>query len=248
MGITTRIIPSSKVLSLAREPALEPILKTENLWKIYRSGKMDLPALRGVDVEIFPGEFVSIMGPSGCGKSTFLHVIGGLAQATRGNVFLDGNDLTQMTDAARTLLRRHKVGFVFQRFNLLPTLDAYHNITLAQHIHGNGFDPHRFDVVAGLLGLKERLHHKPSELSGGEQQRVAIARAIISEPKIVLADEPTGNLDTKTSDAVLSLLRSLNKDLGQTIVMITHNPDAAAYGNRVMHMRDGQVVNGAAVH
>lgn len=227
---------------------MEPILKTEDLWKVYRTGKLELPALRGVDVEIYPGEFVSIMGPSGCGKSTMLHVIGGLAQATRGRVLLDGNDLTTMTDAARTLLRRHKVGFVFQKFNLLPTLDAYHNIALAQHIHGNGFDPHRFDAVAKLLGLSERLHHKPSELSGGEQQRVALARAIISEPKIVLADEPTGNLDTKTSETVLGLLRQLNKELGQTIVMITHNPDAAAYGNRVLHMRDGQVVNGAAIH
>jgi len=148
-----------------------------------------------------------------------------------------------MSDSARTLLRRHKVGFVFQRFNLLPTLDTYHNITLAQHIHGDGFDPHRFDVVAKLLGLSGRLKHKPSELSGGEQQRVAIARAIISEPKLVLADEPTGNLDTKNSDAVLSLLRQLNRDLGQTIVMITHNPDAATYGNRVLHMRDGMVVD-----
>jgi putative ABC transport system ATP-binding protein len=227
---------------------LEPILKTENLWKIYRTGKVDVPALRGVDIEIFPGEFVSIMGPSGCGKSTMLHVIGGLAQATRGRVLLDGNDLTQMSDAARTLLRRHKVGFVFQKFNLLPTLDARHNIALAQHIHGNGFDPHRFEVVAGLLGLSERLKHKPSELSGGEQQRVAIARAIVSEPKIVLADEPTGNLDTKSSENVLGLLRGLNKDLGQTIVMITHNPEAAAYGNRVLHMRDGLVVDGTAVH
>ena len=227
---------------------MEPILKTEGLWKVYRTGKLELPALRGVDVEIYPGEFVSIMGPSGCGKSTMLHVIGGLAQATRGRVLLDGNDLTTMTDAARTLLRRHKVGFVFQKFNLLPTLDAYHNIALAQHIHGNGFDPHRFDAVAKLLGLSKRLHHKPSELSGGEQQRVALARAIISEPKIVLADEPTGNLDTKTSETVLGLLRQLNKELGQTIVMITHNPDAAAYGNRVLHMRDGQVVNGAAIH
>ena len=227
---------------------MEPILKTEDLWNVYRTGKLELPALRGVDVEIYPGEFVSIMGPSGCGKSTMLHVIGGLAQATRGRVLLDGNDLTTMTDAARTLLRRHKVGFVFQKFNLLPTLDAYHNIALAQHIHGNGFDPHRFDAVAKLLGLSERLHHKPSELSGGEQQRVALARAIISEPKIVLADEPTGNLDTKTSETVLGLLRQLNKELGQTIVMITHNPDAAAYGNRVLHMRDGQVVNGAAIH
>jgi putative ABC transport system ATP-binding protein len=248
MGNAARIFASPEVLTLARERALEPILKTEDLWKVYRSGKVEVPALRGVNMEVYPGEFVSIMGPSGCGKSTMLHVIGGLAQASRGRVLLDGNDLTTMTDAARTLLRRHKVGFVFQKFNLLPTLDAYHNIALAQHIHGNGFDPHRFEVVAKLLGLTERLTHKPSELSGGEQQRVALARAIVSEPKIVLADEPTGNLDTKSSDAVLSLLRQLNRDLGQTIVMITHNPDAAAYGHRVLHMRDGQVVDGSAVH
>ena len=209
---------------------------------------MEVPALRGVSVSILPGEFVSIMGPSGCGKSTLLHVIGGLAQATSGKVLLDGNDLTAMTDAERTLLRRHKVGFVFQKFNLLPTLDTYHNIALAQHIHGSGFDPHRFDAVTELLGLSGRLKHKPSELSGGEQQRVALARAIISEPKIVLADEPTGNLDTKSSDTVLALLRKLNKELGQTIVMITHNPEAATYGDRVLHMRDGMVVNGAAAH
>jgi len=224
---------------------LEPILKTENLWKVYRTGKVEVPALCGVNVDVFPGDFVSIMGPSGCGKSTLLHAMGGLAQATSGRVLLDGNDLTVMSDAARTRLRRNKVGFVFQRFNLLPTLDAYHNIALAQHIHGNGFDPHRFEVVASLLGIGGRLRHKPSELSGGEQQRVAIARAIISEPKIVLADEPTGNLDTKSSESVLSLLRQLNRDLGQTIVMITHNPDAATYGNRVLHMRDGMVVDGA---
>jgi putative ABC transport system ATP-binding protein len=244
----TRIIQSPESPTLARELLLEPILKTENLWKVYRQGKVEVPALRGVSIEVFPGEFVSIMGPSGCGKSTMLHVIGGLAQATRGRVLLDGNDLTTMSDSARTLLRRHKVGFVFQRFNLLPTLDAYHNIALAQHIHGNGFDPHRFQVVADLLGLSSRLKHKPSELSGGEQQRVALARAIVSEPKIVLADEPTGNLDTKSSDAVLNLLRDLNKDLGQTIVMITHNPDAAAYGHRVLHMRDGEVVDGDSAH
>jgi putative ABC transport system ATP-binding protein len=244
----TKIIQSPESLTLARERLLEPILKTENLWKVYRQGKVDVPALRGVSIEVFPGEFVSIMGPSGCGKSTMLHVIGGLAQATRGRVLLDGNDLTTMSDSARTLLRRHKVGFVFQRFNLLPTLDAYHNIALAQHIHGNGFDPHRFQVVADLLGLSARLKHKPSELSGGEQQRVALARAIVSEPKIVLADEPTGNLDTRSSEAVLNLLRELNRDLGQTIVMITHNPDAAAYGHRILHMRDGEVVDGVTVH
>jgi putative ABC transport system ATP-binding protein len=222
---------------------LEPILKTENLWKVYGTGKLEVPALCGVNIEVMSGEFVSIMGPSGCGKSTMLHVIGGLARASKGRVFLDGNDLAAMSDAQRTSLRRHKVGFVFQKFNLLPTLDAFHNITLAQHIHGNGFDPHRLELVTQLLGLNGRLRHKPSELSGGEQQRVAIARAIISEPKIVLADEPTGNLDTKSSNAVLALLRQLNKELGQTIVMITHNPEAATYGNRVLHMRDGQVVD-----
>jgi putative ABC transport system ATP-binding protein len=161
-------------------------------------------------------------------------------------VLLDGNDLSALSDAERTRLRRHKVGFVFQRFNLLPTLSARDNIALAQHIHGDGFDPHRFDVVTSMLGLAGRLTHKPSELSGGEQQRVAIARAIINEPKIVLADEPTGNLDSKSSDNVLAMLRQLNQDLGQTIVMITHNPDAAAVGHRVIHMRDGLVVDSAA--
>ena len=225
---------------------MEPILKTENLWKIYRAGRLDVAALRGVNVDVYPGEFVSVMGPSGCGKSTLLHVIGGLSQASRGRVLLDGNDLAALGDAGRTLLRRHKVGFVFQRFNLLPTLNAKGNIALAQHIHGDGFDPHRFEVVTTMLGLSGRLTHKPSELSGGEQQRVAIARAIINEPKIVLADEPTGNLDSKSSDNVLAMLRQLNQDLGQTIVMITHNPDAAAFGHRVIHMRDGLVVDAAA--
>jgi putative ABC transport system ATP-binding protein len=225
---------------------LESILKTENLWKVYRQGKVDVPALRGVSVDVPPGEFLSIMGPSGCGKSTLLHVIGGLASPTRGKVLLDGNDLSALSDAERTRLRRHKVGFVFQRFNLLPTLSARDNIALAQHIHGDGFDPHRFEVVTSMLGLAGRLTHKPSELSGGEQQRVAIARAIINEPKIVLADEPTGNLDSKSSDNVLAMLRQLNQDLGQTIVMITHNPDAAAVGHRVIHMRDGLVVDSAA--
>ena len=191
-----------------------------------------------------PGEFVAVMGPSGCGTSTLLYVVGGLARGTRGQVLVDGNNLTAMNDAERTRLRRHKIGFVFQRFNLLPTLDAFGNIAIAQHIHGNGFDPHRFDVVAGMLGLSGRLRHRPAELSGGEQQRVAIARAIINEPKIVLADEPTGNLDTKNSEIVLGMLHQLNKDLGQTIVMITHNPEATAHCNRVVHMRDGVIVDG----
>jgi putative ABC transport system ATP-binding protein len=226
------------------ESKLDPIIKAEDLWKVYRLGKVEVPALRGVQMEVLPGEFVAIMGPSGCGKSSLLYTIGGLTRASRGRIFLDGNDLTKMDDAARTLLRRHKVGFVFQRFNLLPTLDARGNIAIAQHIHGNGFDPHRFEVVTKMLGLTERLHHRPAELSGGEQQRVAIARAIINEPKILLADEPTGNLDTKNSDSVLRMLTQLNQQLGQTIILITHNPEAAAYAHRVLHMRDGEIVDG----
>src|ERR1700674_1537121 len=176
---------------------VEPILKTENLWKLYRAGKVEVPALRGVNFEVEPGEAVAVMGPSGCGKSSLLYVIGGMAQASKGTVLVDGNELTTMSDAERTRLRRHKIGFVFQRFNLLPTLTAKGNIAIAQFIHGNGFDPHRFDVVTKMLGLNGRLRHRPAELSGGEQQRVAIARAIINEPKILLADEPTGNLDQK---------------------------------------------------
>jgi putative ABC transport system ATP-binding protein len=223
---------------------VEPILKTEGLWKTYRSGKLETSALCGVNFEVLPGEFVSVMGPSGCGKSTLLYVIGGLARATKGRVLVDGNDLAAMSDAERTRLRRQKVGFIFQRFNLLPTLDAFGNIAIAQHIHGDGFDPHRFEKVTDMLGLKQRLRHLPSEMSGGEQQRVAIARAIINEPKIVLADEPTGNLDTKNSETVLSMLSHLNRELGQTIVMITHNPEATAYSQRVVHMRDGVIVDG----
>jgi putative ABC transport system ATP-binding protein len=224
---------------------VEPILRTEGLWKVYYAGRVEVSALRGVNFDVMPGEFVAVMGPSGCGKSTLLYVIGGLARATRGRVLVDGNDLVTMNDAERTRLRRHKVGFVFQRFNLLPTLDAFGNIAIAQHIHGDGFDPHRFDVVTKMLGLTGRLRHRPSELSGGEQQRVAIARAIVNEPKIVLADEPTGNLDTKNSETVLGMLRHLNKEMEQTIVMITHNPEAAAYCDRVVHMRDGIIVDGA---
>ncbi|MGO9639997.1 MAG: ABC transporter ATP-binding protein [Candidatus Acidiferrales bacterium] len=223
---------------------MESILSVENLWKIYRSGKVEVAALRGLNFQILPGESVAVMGPSGCGKSTLLYILGGLARASKGRVLIDGNDLVTMGDSERTKLRRHKIGFVFQRFNLLPTLDARGNIAIAQHIHGDGFDPHRFDVVTRMLGLSDRLHHRPSELSGGEQQRVAIARAIINEPKLVLADEPTGNLDSKNSEAVLSMLRQLNKELGQTIIMITHNPEAAAYADRVLHMRDGVVVDG----
>lgn len=222
---------------------MEPIIATEDLRKVYRSGNVDTPALRGVTLQIQEGEFVAIVGPSGCGKSTLLHLLGGLASPTSGRIFVDGNDFSQMSDAERTRFRRHKVGFVFQRFNLLPTLTARQNIALAQAIQGNGFDPHRFQTVVEMLGISARLDHLPYALSGGEQQRVAIARAVICDPKILLADEPTGNLDTENSQTVLNMLRMLNRSLQQTLLMITHNPEAAALADRIIHMRDGQVVS-----
>ena len=220
------------------------IIAAENLTKVYRSGHIEVPAVRGVSFAARRGEFIAIVGPSGSGKSTLFYLLGGLTRATTGRVIIDGVDFGSLNDAERTRLRKQRIGFVFQRFNLLPTLTARGNIAIAQYIHGDGFDPHRFDVVTKMLGLDGRLAHKPSEMSGGEQQRVAIARAIINEPKILLADEPTGNLDTKNSEIVLEMLRRLNKDLGQTIVMITHNPEATTYFDRVVHMRDGVIVDG----
>src|SRR5579863_6111810 len=223
---------------------MEPIIATESLKKDYRIGKVIIPALRGVDLVVQEGEFLAVVGPSGCGKSTLLHILGGLTPPTSGNVFVDGNDFSTMRDADRTRFRRHKIGFVFQRFNLLPTLTARNNIAIAQHIQGNGFNPHRFDIVTQMLGIDKKLNHRPYALSGGEQQRVAIARAVICEPKILLADEPTGNLDTENSQMVLNMLRELNRSFRQTILMITHNPEAAAVADRVVRMRDGRVIYG----
>ena len=221
---------------------VEPLIYTENLKKVYRVGKVDVPALRGVNLTAQEGEFVAVVGPSGCGKSTLLHILGGLTGPTSGKVCVDGNDFTTMSDSDRTRFRRHKIGFVFQRFNLLPTLTARNNIRVAQHIQGNGFNPHRFEAVVEMLGISKKLDHKPYALSGGEQQRVAIARAVICEPKILLADEPTGNLDSENSQIVLNMMRVLNRSFRQTILMITHNLDAAAVADRVVRMRDGQVV------
>lgn len=221
---------------------MEPIIETQDLRKTYSSGKMETVALRGVSLQMQEGEFVAIVGPSGCGKSTLLHLLGGLTSPSGGKIFVEGNDFSNMTDAERTRFRRHKIGFVFQRFNLLPTLTAKENIELAQHIQGNGFNPHRFQIVAEMLGIEGRLGNRPFALSGGEQQRVAIARAVICEPKILLADEPTGNLDTENSQGVLNMMRTLNRSLRQTILMITHNPEAAAVADRIVHMRDGQII------
>ena len=222
---------------------MEPIISTLDLKKIYRVGKVDVPALRGVDLIVQAGEFVAVVGPSGCGKSTLLHVLGGLTGPTSGHVLVDGNDFSDMSDSDRTRFRRHKIGFVFQRFNLLPTLSARDNISIAQHIQGNGFNPHRFQIVTSLLGIQDKLAHRPFALSGGEQQRVAIARAVVCEPKILLADEPTGNLDTENSQKVLDMLRELNRTFRQTVLMITHNPEAAAVADRTIRMRDGRIIS-----
>ncbi|MGA8765111.1 MAG: ABC transporter ATP-binding protein [Candidatus Sulfotelmatobacter sp.] len=214
-----------------------------DLYRTYRVGKIDVPALRGVSFSVQKGEFVTVVGPSGSGKSTLFYLLGGLTRADSGKVILDGDDFTALSDAERTRMRKRKIGFVFQKFNLLPTLDARTNIGMAQEIAGNGNrDPLYFQQICDLLGIAKRLHHRPAELSGGEQQRVALARALINKPVVVLADEPTGNLDSKNSEIVLGMLRQSNRELGQTVLMITHNPEAAKYGDRIIHMRDGHIV------
>jgi len=220
------------------------IIEARDLSKTYMVGKVQVPALRGVDLSVQRGEFLSIIGPSGSGKSTLFHIIGALTPPTSGQVRVAGEDLAAMTDAGRTQLRKRTVGFVFQKFNLLPNLTASDNIAVARFIGGadHKADPH-FEEILRLLGIADRLDHKPNALSGGEQQRIAIARAVVNHPSILLADEPTGNLDTENSKAVLEILRGLNERTGQTILMITHNPEAAAYGHRTIAMRDGRVVS-----
>jgi putative ABC transport system ATP-binding protein len=219
------------------------MIEIRDLKKTYLVGKVQVPALRGVDLAVQRGEFLSIIGPSGSGKSTLFHVIGGLTPPTTGQVRVGDEDLAAMTDAGRTRMRRRTVGFVFQKFNLLPNLTARDNIALARYLGGAESKPDaHFEEILRLLGIAHRLDHKPNALSGGEQQRVAIARAVVNHPAILLADEPTGNLDTENSKAVLEILRDLNQRTGQTILMITHNPEAAAYGHRTISMRDGRVV------
>ena len=221
----------------------QPIIQVDRLYKTYRVGEIDVHALNGVSLEVTRGEFLSIVGSSGSGKSTLFNILGGLATPTSGSVSINGQDLATMTNGQRTDLRKRTVGFVFQKYNLLPTLTAEQNIQIVRDVAGRSlkFDAQFLEVLE-MLGISKRMHHKPRALSGGEQQRVAIARAIVNGPAILLADEPTGNLDSKNSDVVLNLLRDLNKSLGQTILMITHNPEAAAYADRTVQMRDGQML------
>jgi putative ABC transport system ATP-binding protein len=227
-----------------QEDKKSQIILAENLVKVYAAGKLEVTAVRGVSLKVERGEFVAIVGPSDSGKSTLFYLLGGLTRASQGRVVIDGVDFATLNDAERTKLRKQRIGFVFQKFNLLPTLSAMGNIEIAYEISGRKgpLDMAYLDHLSDMLSIKGRLDHRPSELSGGEQQRVAIARALVTRPTIVLADEPTGNLDTKNSDAVLQMLMRSNRELGQTTLMITHNPEAAAVASRILYMRDGQIV------
>ena len=221
---------------------MRTILQAENLEKVYRVGRVDVPALRGVSLEVEEGEFLAIMGPSGCGKSTMLHLLGGLLTPTSGRIVVDGEDLTAASDARRTDIRRRKIGFVFQRFNLFPTLTAEGNLRLAESIQSNGKDdPERRREVLRLLRLEDKMHHKPLELSGGEQQRVALARAVVTRPALILADEPTGNLDEATADIVFDEFLRLVREEGSAALVATHNERIAAKMDRVLRLHDGRL-------
>ncbi|MFC5379664.1 ABC transporter ATP-binding protein [Aquipuribacter nitratireducens] len=220
-----------------------PVASARGLTKVYGSGEAAVHALAGVDVDFVRGEFTAIMGPSGSGKSTLMHCMAALDSPTSGTVVVDGVDVSTLGDSALTRLRRDRIGFVFQSFNLVPTLSAAENITLPLDIAGRKVDREWHDTVVGILGLGPRLSHKPNELSGGQQQRVAAARALVGRPAIVFADEPTGNLDSRSSAEVLGFLRRSVDDFGQSIVMVTHEPSAAAYADRVVFLADGRVVD-----
>src|SRR5215471_13268105 len=225
---------------------MKNLLQAINLRKTYKIGKIVVEALRGVNLQIGEGELSAIMGPSGCGKSTLMHILGAMTKPTAGNVLIDGQDIGGLSDNALTAIRRKKIGFVFQKFNLLPTLTARGNIQVARHIHGNtGSDDHdaHLTEILRLLMIEDKVDRKPSELSGGEQQRVAIARAVANKPSILLADEPTGSLDSRNSEIVLNMFRELNRRFHQTIIIVTHNPELVSFTDRLIEMRDGVVVS-----
>jgi len=225
---------------------MKTLLEAADLRKTYSVGKLQVEALRGVNVKIRQGELVAIMGPSGCGKSTLMHVLGAMTRPSSGKVFIEGSETAGMNDSQLTEIRRKKIGFVFQKFNLLPTLTARGNVDVARYIHGTPVDSGREEHLAEILRLlmiEDKMGRKPSELSGGEQQRVAIARAVVNKPAIVLADEPTGSLDSKNSEIVLNMFRELNRRLKQTIILVTHNPELVTFTDRLIEMRDGVIVS-----
>ena len=218
------------------------ILQTENLTKIYGDGENAVHALRGINLAVEKGEFTAIVGTSGSGKSTLLHMLGGLDRPTTGKVMVDGKDIFSLSEERLTIFRRRKIGFVFQSYNLVPVLNLYENIVLPLELDGKKIDREYIDQIAETLGLKDRLEALPNQLSGGQQQRVAIARALAGTPSIILAVEPTGNLDSKTSQDVLSLLKVTSEKFGQTIVMITHNEEIAQMADRIIHIEDGCII------
>jgi putative ABC transport system ATP-binding protein len=218
------------------------VVDATNLVRVYGEGDTAVNALRGVNVQIEPGQLTAVMGPSGSGKSTLMHILAGLDRPTSGSVKIDGIEITTLGDDALTKLRRKHIGFIFQFFNLLPMLTARDNILLPLTIAGTKPDPEFFDSLVERVGLGDRLEHRPAELSGGQQQRVAIARALVSRPTVVFADEPTGNLDSRTSGEILTLMRSSVAEYGQTTVMVTHDAKAAAMADRVLYLADGEIV------
>ncbi|MBT2209336.1 ABC transporter ATP-binding protein [Actinomadura sp. NEAU-AAG7] len=226
----------------AAAPPAPPAVVATEVSKVYGSGDAAVHALRGVSVGFARGVFTAIMGPSGSGKSTLMHCLAGLDTVSGGQVRLGDSEITRMSDKQLTLLRRNRIGFIFQAFNLLPTLTAEQNIKLPLELAGRALDQRWFDQVVEVVGLRDRLNHRPSELSGGQQQRVACARALVARPEVIFADEPTGNLDSRAGAEVLGFLRGSVREMGQTIVMVTHDPVAASYADRVVFLRDGMVV------
>ena len=221
-----------------------PLIKLENVWKIYQLGKIKLTVLREISLEIIPGSFVTIMGPSGSGKSTLLHIIGCLDTPTRGKVFWKGQDISGFSEDELAQIRGQKIGFVFQQFNLLPNLNALENVMLPMVFQGIPEEKRkeRAKDLLSSMGLAERIFHRPSELSGGEQQRVAIARALANEPELIVADEPTGNIDSKTGKQVMEILTNLHKNEKKTIIVVTHDPHIASYSKKIINIKDGQII------
>jgi putative ABC transport system ATP-binding protein len=221
----------------------QPVIDIQNVAKIYQMGELEVHALRGVSLQVMPGEMVAVMGPSGSGKSTLMNSLGCLDQPTSGEYYLEGIPVSQLDDRSLTRIRRHKIGFVFQTYNLLPRTSALANVELPLVYSGTGRRDRRQKAVEALqmVGLDDRLHHQPNELSGGQQQRVAIARALVSAPAIILADEPTGNLDTQAGEEVMAVFQKLNREQGITVILVTHDQDIARHANRIIHMRDGLI-------
>ncbi len=224
--------------------AKEEIIKLKDVWKIYKMGKVEVPALKGVNLTIHKGEFLAIMGPSGSGKSTMMNSIGCLDIPTKGSIYLSGKDIAHMSESELAQVRGKKIGFIFQKFNLIPTLSALENVMLPMSFQATPKEERlkRATKLLELVNLKERLNHRPNELSGGQQQRVAIARSLSNDPDVILADEPTGNLDSKTGHNLMDFLQDLNKQEGKTIIMVTHDKFVAGHAQRIEHLKDGQIV------